>query len=102
MTTHDDLHALRESLAADPDQRARLLAGLGDALEERGVADTGPRAEMAAAAERAEGAAGSALLAGLVATGALLYAAPMIASRVVLGQVGSDPGTVVLLVIAGP
>ena len=99
---NDDLDTLRRSLASDPKQRARLLVGLGDALAERGAATTGPRGEMVAAAATADERTGSALVAGLVATGALLYAAPVIASRVVLAQVGSETPTNVLLAIAGP
>lgn len=99
---HEDLDSLRRSLASDPEQRARLLTGLGDALAERGAETTGPRGEMVAAATRADERTGSALVAGLVATGALLYAAPVIASRVVLAQVGSETPTNVLLAIAGP
>lgn len=86
-----DLEQLRRLLAEGSTERQQLLVGLSDALEERGAAATGARAEMVAAAESTDGGERAGVVEKLVATAALLYAPPAIAARVLLGQVGSVP-----------
>ena len=86
-----DLEELRRLLAEHPEQRQKLLAGLGDALDARGATDTGPRAEML---DKPAGA-----MEKLLATGAILYAPPAIAARVLLGQTGSPPPQSMILLL---
>jgi hypothetical protein len=97
-----ELEELRQSLADDATQRAKLLAGLGDALAKHDAEDSGPRSAMLEAAESPEESTRGGLLASLIATGALLYIPPAIAARVMLGQNGTgspEPCEVIVVVL---
>ena len=98
-----ELDELRASITDDPAQRAKLIAGLGDALVARDAETAGERGEILDAAESADEEKRGGLLAAMVATGALLYIPPAIAARVLVGQDGggsSQPQ--VLLVVLQP
>ena len=97
--SQQELDGLRRLLSDDPAERQKLLAGLSDALAARGVVESGARAEMLEAVESTDEGDRAGVLETLLATGAILYAPPAIAARVLLGQVGSQPPVVLLVSI---
>ena len=86
-----DLDELQHLLAEDPAERQKLLVGLSDALAEHDAAATGRWAELAQEAEQPDDETRAGVVEKLIATGAILYAPPAIAARVLLGQAGSVP-----------
>ena len=91
-----ELEELKDRIASDPAERARFIAGFNAARSERGL-EPEPSPDMVAAAEEPDESARHAAFASVAATGALLFAAPAIVSRVVLAQVGSDEPCLLLL-----
>jgi hypothetical protein len=91
-----ELDELRERITTDASERARFIAGLDDALRERDV-EALPTADLVAAAEAPDAETRRSAFAGVAATGAILFAAPAIASRVVLAQVGSEEPCLLLI-----
>jgi hypothetical protein len=98
-SSEHELQQLRERLAADPQAREQLIAGLGDALAGAPPptgATPGPIGDLMSQANAVEGPERAALLEQLVAAGMLLWAPPMLA-RVLLGQTSSNISCVLVI-----
>ena len=79
-----ELDELTDRITNDADARARFITGFAGGEPDPQVVDAGEDTKPSA-------------FAGAVATGALLFAAPAIASRVMLGQVGSGEPCILLI-----